>query len=118
MLLGWSAENFDDLYELVDTGLTWEDRLAQHEFSDDAADRPDIDTGGVIRIAKDELRRAIVAGADVTYVRLTRDQLFGTTEVAQFEDVASVVAEDVLRLNVSMANTLRMDVGDRAHQLV
>ena len=118
MLLGWCTENFDYLDELVDTRLTWENRLAQHELSDYAADRPDIDTGGVIRIAKDKLRRTIVAGTDVTYVWLTRNELFGTTEVAQFEDVASVVAEDVLRLNIPMAYTFRMDVGDRAHQLV
>ena len=36
LFLGWGSENLDDLNQLVDTTLSWEDRLAEHEFGDDA----------------------------------------------------------------------------------
>lgn len=36
------AQHLDDLNELVDTRLTGEQRLSQHELSHDTASRPDI----------------------------------------------------------------------------
>ena len=33
----WSSEDLDDLHELVNTALSWEDRLTKHELGDDAA---------------------------------------------------------------------------------
>ena len=40
--------NLDDLNELVNTALAWEDGLAEHELSDDAADRPHIDIRAIV----------------------------------------------------------------------
>lgn len=37
-----SAQHFDDLHQLVDTGFTREERLTEHQLSHHAACRPDI----------------------------------------------------------------------------
>jgi hypothetical protein len=39
---GWSAENFDDLYQLIDARFAREQWLAEHEFCHDTARRPNI----------------------------------------------------------------------------
>lgn len=39
---GWSPENLDDLDELIDTRLSWEERLTQHQLGHHATSRPDI----------------------------------------------------------------------------
>jgi len=48
LLFGRRTKNLDDLDQLVDSALSGENGLTQHEFSDDAADRPHIDGSGVV----------------------------------------------------------------------
>ena len=49
--------------------------------------RPDVDGGGVVGGAEDELGRAVVAGADVGDVGFALDELLGGAEVAELEHV-------------------------------
>ena len=74
--------------------------------------------GGVVRGAKDELRGAIVARTDVRHVGLVRDQDLGAAKVAQLQDARGRVQEQVLWLDVAVADALRVDVGERTEQLV
>lgn len=50
LLSGRCAQDLDDLDELVNAALSREDWLAEHELSDDAADGPDVDGCGVVRV--------------------------------------------------------------------
>ena len=111
-------QNFDDFDELVDTAFSREDRLPQHKLCDHAAYRPDVNVGSVVGVSEDELRGAVVSRADVGNVGFAADELLGTAEVAELEDVRTSVNEDVLWLDVPVADALRVDVGDRAQQLV
>ena len=70
------------------------------------------DVGRVVGCAKDELGRAVVAGANVADVGLASNKDLGRTKVAELEDARGRVEEQILRLDVSMTNADRVDVGE------
>ena len=42
LLTGWSAQDLDDLDQLINAGFTWEERLSKHQLRHNATSRPDI----------------------------------------------------------------------------
>jgi len=74
--------------------------------------------GCVVGRTKYELRRTVVSRADVRNVWLILYQYLGTAEIAKLEDTTSGVEQQILGLDVSVADTLRVDVGERAEQLI
>ena len=61
LLLGRSAEDLDDLDELLLIVLTLEEGLSEEHFSKDAADGPCVDGGSVVGAAEDQFRGTVVA---------------------------------------------------------
>ena len=118
LLPGGRAQDLDDLDELVDAALAREERLAEHKLRHDTARGPDVDVGGVVGGAEDELGGAVVARADVGHVGLAGDQDLGGAEVAELEDAGGGVEEEVLGLDVAVAYADGVYVGKRAHELV
>ena len=110
LLAAWCAQDFDDFDELVDAALAREDGLTEHELGDDAAHGPHVDVRAVVRVAEDQLRRAIITRANVRNVGLTLNKLLCAAEVAQFQDVRIGVHEDVLWLDVSVADAFGVDI--------
>lgn len=74
--------------------------------------------GRVIGGTEDEFRGAVVSRTDVGDVRFVLHQNLGTTEIAKLEYAAVWVKEQVLRLDVTMAYALRMDVCQGSEELV
>lgn len=74
--------------------------------------------GGVVGCAKDELRGTIIARADIRDVRLVRNQDLGASEIAELEDAGIWIKQKVLRFDISMADALRVNVGEGAEKLV
>ncbi|KAI3487957.1 hypothetical protein L1887_48040 [Cichorium endivia] len=105
------AEHLDDLDELIDAALAGEERLPLHELGHDAACGPDVDVGGVIGGAKDELGSSVVPGADVADVGLAGDEDLGGAKVAELEDAGRGVEQQVLRLDVAVADADGVDLG-------
>ena len=141
LLAGRSSQNLDDLNQLVDARLSLEKRLAEHELSHDTSSGPDICTdisktcvfyfilfgarerghtnlGGIVGGTEYQLRSAVVAGADVGDVGLVGDQNLSAAKVAELENAGAGVQEEVLGLDVTVADAFGMDVGERAEQLV
>ena len=58
----------------------------------------------VIGGTEDELRCAVVPRADVADVRLARDKNLGGAKVTELEDAGGRVKEEVLGLDVAVAN--------------
>mmetsp|Transcript_18818 Transcript_18818/g.37965 ORF Transcript_18818/g.37965 Transcript_18818/m.37965 type:complete len:287 (+) Transcript_18818:456-1316(+) len=114
----WRAQHLDDLDELVDPALAWEDRLSQDELGSDACRRPNVDDCRVIGGAEDELWRAVVTRADVSHVRLAFQQTLRRAEVAEFQGMRPAVDQQVLRLDVTVADSHCMNVGTCATHLV
>jgi len=117
LLLGRRAQHLDDLDQLVDCALAREERVAQQHLADDCAHAPDVDRHRLVGGAEDQLGRALVAAADVAHVGLARDQPLGRAEVADLEHVRGGVDQQVLRLDVAVADALRVDLGHRAEHL-
>lgn len=74
--------------------------------------------GGIVRGTEDELRSAVVARADVRDVGLGAHQVFCGPEVAQLQNARLRIEQQVLRLDVPVAYTQRMDVREAPEQLV
>lgn len=72
----------------------------------------------VVGRAKDQLGRPVVARANVGDIGLVFDQNLGGAEITQFEDAGVGVQQKVLRFNVTVTDSLRVDVGKRSEQLV
>lgn len=79
---------------------------------------PNIDGGRVVGGPEDELRCAVVPTADVGHIGLALDQEFGTAEVTELEDVRLGVEQQVLRLDVTVADAEAVDVCQCAGELV
>lgn len=69
-------QHLDDLNQLIDRGLTWEQRLSDDHFGNDTGEAPDIDDRGVEPGTKHQLRGPVVPRADVSDVGLVRIEAF------------------------------------------
>ena len=76
------------------------------------------DVGRVVGCPENELGSAVVARADVADVGLARDEDLGGTKVAELENTGRGVEQQVLGLDVAMADADGVDVRERAEELV
>lgn len=76
------------------------------------------DLGSVVGSTKDELRGPVVSRADIRDVGLICDQDFGATEVTELEYAGIRIKQKILRFDISMTDTLRVDVRQGAEELV
>ena len=53
----------DDLHQLVDAGLSWEQRLPQEQLCHDAPHAPNVDRRRVVGRTENEFRGAVVPAA-------------------------------------------------------
>jgi hypothetical protein len=81
------------------------------------AERRRTDVGGVVGRTEDKLRSAVVPRADVRDVGLSGDEDLRRSEVAKLENTGGRVEEEVLGLDVAVADTDGVDVGERAEEL-
>lgn len=58
------AEKLDDSFNLVESRRSWEDRLADHQLTDYAPDRPHINGLRVFRRPQQDLRGSVPVGCD------------------------------------------------------
>jgi len=76
------------------------------------------DFGCVVGRTENEFGRPVIPGADIGHIRLVLYQNLCASEIAQLQHTTAGVEEEVLRLDVAMADALRVDVGQSAKQLV
>ncbi len=104
--------------ELVDLGITGKERGAHGHLGEDAADGPDVDRGGVLAGAEQNLRGTIPQGDDLVGVVAHRDaEGAGEPEVGQLE-LAGAVDEQVLRLEVAVQDAEGVAVRNAVDELV
>lgn len=118
LLARWRAEDLDDLNELVDPGLARKERLTKHELGHDTAGGPDVDGRRIVGRAENELGGPVIARADVRHVRLPGNEDLGRAKVDELEYACRWVDEEVLGLDVAVADADRVDVVERAEELV
>ena len=124
----------EDLEDLVNLRVTREERLARAHLSEDATDRPHVNTSRVLSPTKQNLWRAVPECDDLYAAsvgvpsRVVRDaHLMGIcpewhtkstskTEICQLE-VTVLVDQQVLRLQVTMQNSVGMAVAHALAQL-
>lgn len=105
VLWGWSAENLDNLEELIATTVTWENWITEDELSHHTTSRPDVDGSRVVRATQNKLRSTIKARADVGDVRLVLDEDLGTAEVTDLQLKLGWIDQKIVRFDISVTNT-------------
>jgi len=115
--LSGSAEDAEDLEDFVDLGVTGEERLAGRHLGEDAADGPHVDTSGVLTTTEKDLRCAVPESDDFVCVGTERDtECASQTEISQLQ-VALLVDEQVLRLEVAMQDAVGVAVAGSLQEL-
>lgn len=74
--------------------------------------------GRVIRRSKDQFRRSVVPRADVRHVWLVLNQYLSATEIAELQHAGAGVQQQILWLDVAVTDSLGVDIGQGAEQLV
>ena len=115
--LSGCAKNAEDLEDLVDLGITREERLACSHLSEDATDGPHVDTSGVLAATEQNFRSAVPESNDFVGVSAKWDTKGASkTEISQLQ-VALFVDEQVLRLEVTVEDTVSMAVAGTLEEL-
>ena len=72
----------------------------------------------VISSPKNQLWRTVVSRANVGYIRLVLNQDLCTAKIAELQHTSVWIEEEILRFNVSMADSLGMNVRKRTEKLI
>ena len=74
--------------------------------------------GSVVGRSKDQFRSTIVTRTNVRHVRLVLDQDLCASKVTKLQDPRVRIKQEILRLDVTMANSLRVNVRQGTEELV
>jgi hypothetical protein len=117
VLIAGGAKNRHDFERLQSLGFPGKYWLECEQLQEDAAGRPDVDLGGIVSSAKQQLRSSIVLVhdvRDVLYAGAVED--LGTSEVADLY-VELLVQQNVIGLEISVTDVLFMDKRESFEQL-
>lgn len=114
---GRSAQNAEDLEDLVDLGVTREKRLTGSHLGEDAANGPHVNTSGVLAATEQNFGRAVPESDDLVGVSAERNTKGASqTKIGQLQ-VALLVDEQVLRLQVTVQDAVGMAVARALEEL-
>ena len=114
---GRSAQNAEDLEDLVDLGVTREKRLTGSHLGEDAANGPHVNTSGVLAATEQNFGRTVPESDDLVGVSAERNTKGASqTKIGQLQ-VALLVDEQVLRLQVTVQDAVGMAVARALEEL-
>ena len=114
---GWRGDAPEDLEDLVNLGVTSEQRLARAHLGKDTADGPHIDTGGVLAATEQDLWGAVPQRDDLVGV-CAEGHTKGSREPEIRElEVAVAVDQEILGLQVAVQHAVAVAVADALAQL-
>lgn len=112
------AERAKDFKDLVNLGVTWEERMSQSHLGKDAADGPHVDGGAVVSRAQQHFGRTVPERYNFVGIGAERDTKgTGETKVGELE-VTFAVDEKVLRLQVAVEDAVCVAVVKTANELI
>ena len=117
MVWCWGAHDFENLANLALAVLAWEEGLHLDHLSYDTSSCPHINLLVVKCRTEDELRCTIISRTDVRNRGISVVHSFGRAEITQFDFVAILIDQDVLRLHITMNDPLAMQVAQTPKQL-
>jgi hypothetical protein len=108
--VGGCTKDAEDLEDLVDLRVAREEWLASSHLGEDAANRPHVNTSGVLAATKQNFRRAVPEGDNFVGVSAERDTKSASkTEIGKLQ-VALLVDEQVLRLEITVQDAVGVAV--------
>ena len=110
-----SPHHLNNLNKVVDAAFPDKERHSIEHLEEHAAQGPDIDHGGIVGGSKDELGGTVASRTNVGQVRLI-GQYFGRSKITDHQP--TVLDQQVMRLDVPVANPQRMNVKQTSECLV
>jgi hypothetical protein len=107
----------EDLENLINLRITWEERLSGAHLCKDTTNRPHVNTSGVLATTKQDLWGSIPQGDDLVSI-CAKGYTKGTrkTEISKLE-IAFTINEKVLRLEITVKDAVTVAVSDSFAQL-
>ena len=113
------SEDAEDLEDLVDLTVTHEKRPLLQHLGKDATRAPDVDAERVVLRTKQDLGASVPEGDDLVSVCLDREsEGSGQAEIGELDCLAVAANEQVLWLQVSVENPVRMQENERLQNLI
>ena len=100
---------------MKDMNLKW--GVSAYEHVEDDAQGPDIDSGGVVGIAEEDLGRRIGQGSARSLQLLARIVFVGEAEVGEFDHAQFLEEDHVLRFEIAVDDVQLVAVGYGVHHL-
>lgn len=118
ILIG-GAQDFENFEDLIDLGVSHEERPTLDHLGEDAAGRPEIDAQTVGFLAQKDLGAAVPQCDNLVSVRLDRQtERSGQAEVRQLNVLPLGVDKQILWLEISVENSVLVKVDQRLQYLV
>ena len=113
------SEDAEDLENLVNLTVTHEKRPLLQHLGKDATRAPDVDAERVVLRTKQDLGASVPEGDDLVSVCLDREsEGSGQAEIGELDCLAVAANEQVLWLQVSVENAVRMQENERLQNLI
>ena len=113
------TEDAEDLEDLVDLAVPHEKRSLLQHLGEDATRAPDVDAERVVLRTKQDLGASVPEGDDLVSVRLDREsEGSGQAKIGELDCLAVAANEQVLWLQVSVENAVRMQENERLQNLI
>ena len=113
-----SAQDFDDLDQLIHIGGGCKERSPDHDLSKNASGAPDVNLGRVIWTPEQEFGRSAVSRTYVGDIVLPFHQPLCAAEISELENSGFRIEQNIFRLDVPVADVLLVNVGQASEELV
>ena len=113
------AQDFEDFEYLVNLTVAHEKRSSLTHLCENASCRPEVDTEGVRLLTKKNFRASVPESDDFMRIRLDRKPKGSCqTEVSKLALSSRAVNEQILRLQISVENTMLVKIDEGLKNLV
>lgn len=119
LLVGGCAEQPENMKQLLELGVSRKKGLASYHFREDATYGPDVDPGGVMGGSEEDLGSPVPESHDLVGVALERNgECTAKAKISDLEDAPVLVDKQILGLEITVENAVRVAVGDALAELV
>lgn len=118
LVTSWCTKHLDDFNKLINTRVTWEQRLTKQKLSNYTSDRPNINWLCIICGAKNKFWCSIISWTNIAHIYFIFHESLSWAEITNFKLMCIWMNEEILWLNVSMAYTKSMDICECPETLI
>ena len=106
----WRTKNLNNFYDLITSTFTWKNGHSQHQFSNHAPYRPNINRAIILSISENKLRCSIISRTNIRNIRLPLNQLLCAPKITKLNNMILSIYKYILWFNISVTNPHGMNI--------